>query len=183
MRTADDESEVALATYEHFADRDLLSRVVLERMLAGVSTRRYPRTQEPVGEQVEQRARSTSKSSVSRSFVERTRESLAELMSRDLGDMRLAVMMIDGIELKGRTNIVALGITTQGVKVPLGCGKARRRTRPSRPRCSPISSSVALTPSRASCSSSTAARHSARLSVRCSVTSRCSVVSVTKNAT
>ena len=119
-RTADGESEVALATYEHFADRDALQRVVLERMLAGVSTRRYPRTQEPVGEHVESRSRSTSKSAVSRTFVERTREALAELMGRDLADMRLAVMMLDGIELKGRTNIVALGITTQGVKVPLG---------------------------------------------------------------
>jgi transposase-like protein len=119
-RTADDESEVGLATYSHFADRDPLQRVVLERMLAGVSTRRYPRTQEPVGEAVETRSRSTSKSAVSRSFVERTRESLAQLMGRDLGDMRLAVMMVDGIELKGRTNIVALGITTQGVKIPLG---------------------------------------------------------------
>ena len=49
-------------------------RVVLERMLAGVSTRRYRRTQEPVGEQVETRARSTSKSAVSRTFVERTRD-------------------------------------------------------------------------------------------------------------
>ena len=42
-----------LSTYEHFADRDPLGRVVLERMLAGVSTRRYRRTQEPVGEEVE----------------------------------------------------------------------------------------------------------------------------------
>ena len=50
VRTADGEREVPLATYEHFADRDPLSRVVLERMLAGVSTRRYERTQEPVGE-------------------------------------------------------------------------------------------------------------------------------------
>jgi len=119
-RTVDGQAEVALATYEHFADRDLLSRVVLERMLAGVSTRRYVRTQEPIGEQVEARARSTSKSSVSRTFVQRTREALGELMSRDLSDMRLAVMMIDGLELKGRMNIVAMGITTQGVKVPLG---------------------------------------------------------------
>ena len=53
VRTADGESEVPLQTYEHFADRDPLGRVVLERMLAGVSTRRYRRTQEPVGEQVE----------------------------------------------------------------------------------------------------------------------------------
>ena len=41
-------------------------------------------------------------------------------MSRRLDDVRLAVMMLDGIELKGRTNIVALGITTDGVKIPLG---------------------------------------------------------------
>jgi hypothetical protein len=47
-RSADGESEVSLLTYEHFADRDPLARVVLERMLAGVSTRRYRRTQEPV---------------------------------------------------------------------------------------------------------------------------------------
>jgi putative transposase len=111
---------VPLATYEHFADRDPLARVVLERMLAGVSTRRYRRTQEPVGEQVETSARSTSKSAVSRTFVERTRQALSELMARQLADLRLAVMMIDGIELKQRMMIVALGITTEGVKIPLG---------------------------------------------------------------
>ena len=120
VRTADGESEVQLSTYEHFADRDPLRRVVLERMLAGVSTRRYRRTQEPVGEEVETKARSTSKSAVSRTFVERTREALGELMSRQLGDLRLAVMMLDGLELKGRMMIVALGITTEGVKIPLG---------------------------------------------------------------
>jgi putative transposase len=120
VRTADGEAEVQLGTYEHFADRDPLGRVVLERMLAGVSTRRYRRTQEPVGEKVETRARSTSKSAVSRSFVEGTREALGELMSRQLSDLRLAVMMLDGLELKGRMMIVALGITTEGVKIPLG---------------------------------------------------------------
>ena len=45
-----------LSTYEHFADRDPLGRVVLERMLVGVSTRRYRRTPEPIGEEVEIRA-------------------------------------------------------------------------------------------------------------------------------
>jgi putative transposase len=119
-RTPDGESEVPLQTYRHFADRDALSRVVLERMLAGVSTRRYPRTQEPVGSGVEAGARCASKSAVSREFVARTRENLDALMSRRLDDVRLAVLMVDGIELKGRTNVVALGITTEGVKVPLG---------------------------------------------------------------
>jgi putative transposase len=120
VRSADGGSEVRLQTYEYFADRDLLARSVLERMLAGVSTRRYRRTQEPIGQEVEQQARSTSKSSVSRTFIERTRVSLSELMSRRLDDVRLAVMMIDGLDLKERTNVVALGITTEGVKIPLG---------------------------------------------------------------
>ena len=120
VRSADGRSELPLHTYAHFADRDLLSRVVLERMLAGVSTRRYRRTQDPVGSEVERAARSTSRSAVSRTFVERTRRSLGELMSRRLDDLRLAVMMIDGLDLQGRTNVVALGITTEGVKIPLG---------------------------------------------------------------
>ena len=119
-RTADGESELPLETYRHFADRDPLTRLVLEQMLAGVSTRRFERTREPVGEEVEAKARSTSKSVVSREFVARTREHLEALMGRRLDDVRLAVLMIDGIELKGRTNVVALGITTDGVKIPLG---------------------------------------------------------------
>ncbi len=120
VRAADGSEEVALITYQHFADRDPLTRLVLEQMLAGVSTRRFKRTREPVGEKVEAQARSTSKSAVSREFVARTRENLDTLMSRRLDDVRLAVLMIDGIDLKGRTNIVALGITTDGVKIPLG---------------------------------------------------------------
>jgi putative transposase len=120
VRSADGSAEVRLQTYEHFADRDPLVRAVLERMLAGVSSRGYRRTQEPVGSQVEQQARSTSRSAVSRTFVERTRRSLGELMSRRLDDVRLAAMMIDGLELQGRTNVVALGITTDRVKIPLG---------------------------------------------------------------
>jgi len=120
VRSADGRAEVRLRSYEYFADRDPLTRSVLERMLAGVSTRRYRRTQEPVGREVEQAARSTSRSAVSRSFVERTRRSLGALMGRRLDDVRLAVMMLDGLELQGRTNVVALGITTEGVKIPLG---------------------------------------------------------------
>jgi transposase-like protein len=119
-RTADGASEVPLATYAHFADRDPLTRVVLEQMLAGVSTRRFARTGEPVGQDVVDAERCTSKSAVSREFVGRTREHLQALMSRSLADIRLAALMIDGIELKGRCCVVALGLTTDGTKVPLG---------------------------------------------------------------
>jgi len=89
-------------------------------MLAGVSTRQYRRAQEPVGEQLETDARSTSKSAASRVFVARTRQKLWKLMNRPLSDLRLAVIMLDGIELHGYTNIVALGITTEGEKLALG---------------------------------------------------------------
>ena len=100
VRSAEEGREVALETLDHFAARDALTAVVLERMLAGVSTRRFSRTQEPVGHKVEDRARSTSKSAVSRAFVARTAETLATLMSRRLDDVRLAVLMLDGVELK-----------------------------------------------------------------------------------
>ncbi len=85
-----------LATYAHFAERDPLTKVVLEQMLAGVSTRRFARTREPVGEDVGARERSTSKSTVSREFVSRTGKHLARLMSRSLSDVRLAALMGDG---------------------------------------------------------------------------------------
>ena len=120
MRTADDKHELPVASYEYFADRDPLTRAVMDRMLAGVSTRKYQVVGEPVGEEVEQEASSTSKSTVSELFIERTRTALGELMSRRPDDVRLAVMMLDGLEIADRTHVVALGISTEGVKIPLG---------------------------------------------------------------
>jgi len=120
IRTADDERELPVASYEYFAGRDPLQRAVMERMLAGVSTRKFARVGEPVGEGVEQEASSTSKSTVSELFIERTGTALGELMSRRLDDTRLAVMMLDGLQIADRTHVVALGISTEGVKIPLG---------------------------------------------------------------
>ena len=120
IRSADDEHELPVATYGYFADRDPLTRAVMDRMLAGVSTRRFAPVGEPVGEEVEQDASSTSKSTVSELFIERTRTALGELMGRRLEDVRLAVMMLDGLQIAERTHVVALGISTEGVKIPLG---------------------------------------------------------------
>jgi putative transposase len=120
VRQADGGGEVELETYAHFADRDPLTRLVLEQMLAGVSTRRMVRTREPVGGEVTAGERSVSKSSVSRTFIAKTGENLGVLMGRRLDDVRLAVLMIDGVDLKGRTNVVGLGIATDGRKIPLG---------------------------------------------------------------
>jgi putative transposase len=120
MRTSDDERELPVQTYGYFADRDPLTRAVMDRMLAGVSARRFADVGEPVGSDVEASSSSTSKTSVSELFIERTRTALGELMSRRLDDVRLAVMMLDGLEIADRTHVVALGITTDGVKIPLG---------------------------------------------------------------
>jgi len=92
----------------------------MDRMLAGVSTRKFEQVGEPVGAEAEQSSFSTSKTSVSAMFIERTRTALGDLMSRRLEDVRLAVMMLDGIEIAERTHVVALGISTEGVKIPLG---------------------------------------------------------------
>ena len=75
---------------------------------------------EPVGAEVEQESSSTSKSTVSELFIERTRTALGQLMARRLDDVRLAVLMLDGLEIADRTHVVALGISTEGVKIPLG---------------------------------------------------------------
>jgi putative transposase len=120
VRTADDEHELPVARYEYFADRDPLTRAAMDRMLAGVSTRKFEQVGEPVGSEVEQASSSTSKTSVSEMFIERTRTALGELMGRRMEDVRLAVMMLDGLEIADRTHVVALGISTEGVKVPLG---------------------------------------------------------------
>jgi putative transposase len=119
VRSADDARELRVDTYEYFADRDPLTRPVMARMVAGVSTRSFAAVGEPVGEQVEQTASATGKSAVSEMFIERTRTALGDLMGRRLDDIRPA-MMLDGLEIADRTHVVALGITTDGVKIPLG---------------------------------------------------------------
>src|SRR5450631_321763 len=120
IRTADDEHELPVSSYEYFTTRDPLQRAVMAGLLAGVSTRKFARVGEPVGETVERAATSTRKSTVSEMFIEKTRTALGELMARRLDDMRLAVMMLDGLEIADRTHVVALGISTEGVKIPLG---------------------------------------------------------------
>src|ERR671934_2013070 len=65
MRSADDERELPVATYGYFADRDPLTRAVMDRMLAGASTRKFGEVGEPVGTDVEATASATSTTTVS----------------------------------------------------------------------------------------------------------------------
>jgi putative transposase len=115
-----DGHEVPLGSYAHFAAEDLLSWVVMERMLAGVATRRHARTAEPVGIQVEQEAKSTSRSAISRRFVCQTETALGELMARDLAGEEIKVLMLDGEHMAERCVVVALAITADGTKKPVG---------------------------------------------------------------
>ena len=112
--------EVPLESYTTLAATDLLAEGIVARMLAGITTRRYPVALEPVGAQVEQMASSTSKSAVSRRFVAATAERLAELHARPLGDQRWLVVYLDGFRFGDHTLVSALGVTLDGTKVPLG---------------------------------------------------------------
>jgi putative transposase len=115
-----DGHEVPLGSYAHFAAEDMLTQVVMERMLAGVATRRHARTAEPVGEKVSGTQKSVSKSAISRRFVRQSETALAELMARDLTELDIKVLMVDGEHMAERCVVVALAITADGTKVPVG---------------------------------------------------------------
>jgi putative transposase len=120
VRSADGAHELPLPTWQAFAATELLDQLTLERMLAKLSTRRYQVGLEPVGSAVEQAATGTSKSAVSRRFVAATEHALAELLAADLSGLDLVALMVDGIKVAEHTCVVALGITLDGTKVPLG---------------------------------------------------------------
>lgn len=115
-----DGHEVPLVSYTYFAAEDVLTRVVMERMLAGVATRRHARVAEPVGTVVDKEAKSTSRSAISRRFVKQTETALAELMARDLTGEDIKVLMLDGEHMAERCVVVALAITADGTKKPVG---------------------------------------------------------------
>ncbi len=119
VRAADGSGELPVATYELFSGTEMLGSMALERMLAGLSTRRYPVGLEPVGERIAETASATSKSAVSRKFVAMTETALAELLSADLSGLDLVALMIDGVHFGESVCIVALGIDLEGTKHPL----------------------------------------------------------------
>ena len=121
VRSTDaEQGETELASYRTFADTDLLAEHMVASMLAGLSTRKYPAALEPVGEQTEQQASSTSKSAVSRQFVTATSERLAELHQRRLNGQRWPILFVDGFTFGEHQLVGALGVTAEGGKVPLG---------------------------------------------------------------
>jgi putative transposase len=120
VRAADGSGELHLPSYDLFSSTEVLGQLALEKMLAGLSSRRYTAGLEPTGQAVEGAAASTSKSAVSRRFVAATETALAELMSKRLDDLDLVAFMVDGVHFGEHTCVVALGIGIDGVKHPLG---------------------------------------------------------------
>jgi putative transposase len=119
VRAAGGSGELHLPSYDLFSSTEILGRLAMEKMLAGLSSRRYHAGLEPAGQAVADQAGATSKSAVSRRFVAATETALAELMSRRLDDLVLVALMIDGVHFGEHTCVVALGIGIDGVKRPL----------------------------------------------------------------
>ncbi|MGB9879952.1 MAG: IS256 family transposase [Anaerolineae bacterium] len=117
VRTIDGR-EMRLETYEAFRDTKLLTQVAIERMLHGLSCRQYRYGLEPVGESISQFG--TSKSAISRRFIQETRKALAELMSKPIGPLNLVALFIDGVVLAGHTIVAAMGLDVGGQKHILG---------------------------------------------------------------
>jgi putative transposase len=119
VRAADGSGELHLPSYDLFSSTEILGRLALDRMLAGLSSRRYGHGLEPAGQAVEQAAAATSKSAVSRRFVAATENALEQLMTRRLDDLDLVAFMVDGVHFGEHTCVVALGIGIDGAKHPL----------------------------------------------------------------
>ena len=119
VRAADGSGEVPVPSYEHFASTEVLGRMAMERMLAGLSTRRYGVGLEPVGARVEAASTATSRSAVSRRFIAATETALADLLARPLGGLDLVALMVDGVHFGEHLCVVALGIDIDGTKHPL----------------------------------------------------------------
>jgi transposase-like protein len=110
--------EIALPSWSAFSAEDPLEERAVEQMLVGVSTRRYHRSLEALPDDLP--TRGTGKSAVSRRFVAATERQMAEWLGRDLSQLDLVVLMLDGIYLEEHVLLVALGIDTVGDKHVLG---------------------------------------------------------------
>lgn len=113
-----DGREAVLPSVEAFAAHDPLPDRVAEQIVLGVSTRRYARSLEPLPATV--RSRGTSKSSASRALVAKTTEKVTDFLKSSLETVELIALFLDGIEVAEQVVVVALGVTCDGTKRPLG---------------------------------------------------------------
>ena len=107
--------EVTLGSYERFRSNDARAQAVYERLISGISCRDYEHTVEAVAE-----GYGVSKSVVNREMITATAKDLSELCERDLQDLDIWVLMIDGIRVGKSLLVVALGVDFTGKKHILG---------------------------------------------------------------
>ena len=119
VRSSDGGEELILPSYACFSSTEVLGRLAMEKMLGGLSTRRYEVGREPMGSQVEQRQTGTSRSSISRRFIAATETALQELLARPLDELELVALLLDGVHFAESLCVVALGIDITGIKHPL----------------------------------------------------------------
>ena len=117
-RVRRDDAEVPLPTFQLMASEDPLNRRIVEQMLVGVATRQYARSLEPLPSTMA--TRGTSKSTVSRRFVAKTRAQLDAWQSQPLDGLDLVGLILDGVHVGEHCLIVALGIAADGQKHALG---------------------------------------------------------------
>jgi putative transposase len=110
--------ELRLPSWREWSARDPLEQRAVEQMVLGVSTRGYARSLEPLPEAVA--VRGVSKSAVSERFVYGTERKLAELMSRELRQLRVVALLIDGVHFAEHVVLAAVGVDEHGTKHVLG---------------------------------------------------------------
>lgn len=114
VRSTEDR-EIRLGSYEMFHRGEPLTETVWEKLMLGLSTRKYG---EAVREFTE--AYGLEKSAVSEHFIEASRSKLKELMERRLEKKKFSALLIDATPFQGQQMAAALGITVDGSKVILG---------------------------------------------------------------
>lgn len=86
-----------------------------QRLVLGVSTRSYEQVIEGDSEKL-----GVSRSPVSGAFIRASQKDLDSLNTGKLDDYRFVALMVDSLEIGGRTIVAALGITAEMEKIPLG---------------------------------------------------------------
>jgi len=114
VRSTDDQ-EVRLGSYEMFHRGEPLTETVWEKLMLGLSTRKYGQAVREFAE-----AYGLEKSTISEHFIEASRSKLKEMMERRLDKMRLCALLIDATPFAGQQMVVALGISQDGRKTILG---------------------------------------------------------------
>lgn len=115
IKNKKDNTFSSLESYSKYRDLPGVSDQLMEGVLLGLSTRNYDRVIDNLGEGF-----GLSKSSVSKKFKSRTKEKLKEFENRKLDDYDFVALFLDGKYLVKDQIIIALGVTAQGNKIPLG---------------------------------------------------------------